>query len=485
MTALTLTAPLPPRRGFASFRSIALAAFAAFGLAACGGGGGSGGGTPPTSPVQPPPGGNPPVQAPAIQEFTADKAAYGIGEIATLTVRFTGGTGRIEPEIGPVQSGTPVRTSKLDGTREYRLVVESTTAPAVSRTLRLSVDYRDRYAAHPAQFRASGHTATLADDGRVVLIGGSRGTSTPSFSIDVYDPVQNGFRQIGELRNGRLGHRAVRLTDGRILVTGGLPALDRVTAELVNERTGATVETGAPRVQRIGHTATHLGNGRVLVVGGATAGENAPFGISNTAEIYDVATGQFRLLASRLTMRRANHGAVLLGDGRVLLVGGFTPPGTAYQVAEVFDPRTETFTAVGAVDNVARGLQATVRLPDGSVLVLGGESPTGEGLARVQRFDGTTLASAQLANLLRPRTMVEGEVSRDGRVFLFGGEAGTTPVATETAESYSAATGPVAIASLPRPRFGHTVTRLRDGRFLIVGGEDRSGNFDVTPLFYE
>jgi hypothetical protein len=70
-------------------------------------------------------------------------------------------------------------------------------------------------------------------------------------------------------------------------------------------------------------------------------------------------------------------------------------------------------------------------------------------------------------------------------VFLFGGEAGTTPVATETAESYSASTGPVAIASLPRPRFGHTVTRLRDGRFLIVGGEDRSGNFDVAPLFYE
>jgi hypothetical protein len=464
-----------------------LAVFAAIGLAACGGGGSAGGGAgaPPTGPVQPPPGGSPPVQVPAIQEFSADKADYGIGEIATLTVRFTGGTGRIEPDIGAVQSGTPVRTARLDGAREYRLVVESTTAPAASRTLRLSVDYRDQYSAHPSVYRSVGHTATLADDGRVVLIGGSRGTGTPSFAVDVYDPVQNGFRQIGELRNGRIGHRAVRLPDGRILVTGGLPALDRVTAELVDERTGASVETGAPRVQRIGHTATHLGNGRVLVAGGATAGENAPFGISDSAEIYDVATGRFRLLAAKLGTRRVNHGAVPLGDGRVLLVGGFTPSGAAYAVAEVFDPRTETFATVPTVDNLPRGLQATTLLPDGNVLVLGGESQTGEGIARVQRFDGATLASTQLANLLRPRTMVEGEVSRDGRVFLFGGEAGTTPVATETAESYSAANGAVALASLPRPRTGHTVTRLRDGRFLIVGGEDRTGTFDATPLFYE
>jgi hypothetical protein len=488
MTISTLALPQGIRRrlGLRYYRVLALVAYAAFGLAACGGGSGPAETPPPTGPGQPPPGNTPPpADPPAIVEFSANKAAYGMGERATLTVRFTGGQGRVEPDVGPVTSGTPVQTAALDQAREFTLVVESPTHPAIRRTLRLPVDYRNEYFQHPQAFRSVGHSATLADDGKVVLIGGSRGETTASAFVDVYDPGTGGFRRIGELATGREGHRATKLTDGRILVTGGLTANGQRTAELVDPRTGVATPTGAPVVQRLGHTATHLGNGRVLVVGGVTSGENAPLGLSNSAEIWDPATGQFRLLASRLTMRRANHGAVLLGNGRVLITGGLALPGVTYEAAEIFDPATETFTAVGSIDRAERGLQATALLPDGSVLTLGGETTQYVVANRVIRYDGTTLASTQLANLLRPRTFVEAEVSRDGRVFLFGGETGAPLAATETAESYTVANGPVAIASLPEPRSGHTVTRLKDGRFLIVGGENRLGQFTPAPLIYQ
>jgi N-acetylneuraminic acid mutarotase len=427
-----------------------------------------------------PPTGGP---APVIVEFSADQPAYFIGDKATLTVRFSGGTGRIDPGIGAVQSGATVQTEALDGPRELRLVVESS-AGKVSRSLRLPVQYRDRYRELGTTFTSRGHTASLAGDGSVLLIGGSRGQGTLSTSIDRFDPRSNTLLKVGDLRNGREGHQAVRLNGGRILVTGGNSGLAVTTAEVIDERTGAVSATGNPRVGRTSHTATRLGNDKVLITGGYTSGEGEVFGISRSAEIWDPATNQFRLLPATMRMARAGHSATLLPDGRVLIVGGLSVD-ASYQFAEIFDPATETFSVSAAVDNRERGLHATVQLPDGAVLVLGGETEATRPVAWVTQFGGNGGTSQILANLVQPRTLVEGAVSRDGRVFLFGGEIGPGNLTTDTAEAYSPATGGMPIASLPGPRVGHTTTRLTDGRFLIAGGEDADGRFVRSVLFYE
>jgi N-acetylneuraminic acid mutarotase len=466
-----------------SFRMMFHAGVLCLGLVGCGGAG-----SPPSDGPGPrPPGGNPPTSpppSPQITEFSADKAAYAIGEQAALMVRFSGGEGRIDPDLGPVQSGVAVRTAALDGPRELRLVVESPSG-AVTRTLRLPVDYRNDYRGTGQRFRSRGHSATVAGDGSVLLIGGTRGESTLSTSIDRYDPRNGALLKVGELSNGREGHRAVRLNDGRILVTGGLTALGLGDAELVDEGTGKVSRAGSPRVQRVSHTATRIGNDKVLVVGGYSAGEGAVLGISRSAEIWDPATNRFRLLDARMSVARAGHSATVLPDGRVLIVGGLSPD-ERYELAEVFDPATETFSVFAAVDNRERGLHATAQLPDGSVLVLGGETEQTQLLASVLQLSGGNGGTSRvLGNLLRPRTLVEGVVSRDGRVFLFGGEVGPGNATTETAEAYSASNGSAPIASLPGPRVGHTTTRLPDGRFLIAGGEDAQGALVADVLLYE
>jgi len=462
-----------------------LASMSAVGLllAGCGGGSSSPGGPGPNPPGNNPPGGNPP-PVPIIAAFSADEPSSFIGEKATLTVRFSGGAGRIDPNIGAVESAVTVHTAALDGPRELRLVVESS-AGTVSRPLRLAVQYRDRYRAPGTQFTSRGHTASLAGDGSVLLIGGSRGQGTVSTSIDRFDPRGNTLLKVGDLRNGREDHRAVRLNSGRILVTGGISGLPVTTAEVVDERTGEVSTTGNPRVQRVSHTATRFGNDKVLITGGYTSGEGAVFGISRSAEIWDPTTNQFRLLPATMQVARAGHSATLLPDGRVLIVGGLSMDAT-YQFAEVFDPATETFSVLAAVDNRERGLHATAQLPDGSVLVLGGETEATQPQAAVVQFRADGGGTSQiLANLVWPRTLVESAVSRDGRVFLFGGEIGPGNRTSDTAEAYSPATGGMPIANLPGPRVGHTTTWLTDGRFLIAGGEDADGGLAPSVLLYE
>jgi hypothetical protein len=77
------------------------------------------------------------------------------------------------------------------------------------------------------------------------------------------------------------------------------------------------------REARDGHSTTLLYDGRVLVVGG-----RAPDGrVLDSVEVWDPAEGVFRE-AARVAMPVANHTAVLLEEGLVLIVpDGLGPDG--------------------------------------------------------------------------------------------------------------------------------------------------------------
>lgn len=424
--------------------------------------------------------------APQILQFSADRTQLFVGERARLSVQYRGGAGRIEPGIGPVASGATVETPPLPDSVTFRLVVEGAQGSA-SQTLPLAITYRNRYAVVPAPFRAARHEAVLAGDGSVLLIGGSRGESTLSYGIDRYEPASGRVTRIGQMQVGRELHRATPLGDGRILVTGGgVTASDARVTELIDERSGASTRIADANVGRSGHTATRLADGRVLVAGGAAPGSGAL--MTDSVEIWDPASGQFRLLAARMHARRMSHSATLLADGRVLIAGGFSSGGS-YALAEVFDPATERFTPVGAPVGLQRGLHGAHRLADGSVLLFGGDEfdpATGATtiVAGALRFDPSSATLAPVRALATPRSAPASLRLPDDRILMFGGYASLTEKAA-SAEAYSPAGGSQALAPLPLPRAWHSVTRLTDGRVLIVGGEDADGNLVGPPLLYE
>jgi hypothetical protein len=151
-----------------------------------------------------------------------------------------------------------------------------------------------------------------------VLVAGGEGPEVFVTQPELYDPDKGAFIAAGEMTTARKYHTATRLTDGRVLLTGGLKhiadshsgtiveVIHLATAELYNPLSGTFSPTGDMSLGRFHHTATFLDGGEVLIAGGQTM-----IGTCDTAELYDPRTGKFRL-TGRLNAARLSHAAVLL-----------------------------------------------------------------------------------------------------------------------------------------------------------------------------
>jgi hypothetical protein len=305
------------------------------------------------------------------------------------------------------------------------------------------------------------HASVVLDDGRLLILGGSRGQSTTSFDVHAFEPGARRFVPAGTLQEGRLFATATRLADGRVLVVGGGGTLTGAPEwELFDPARGRSVAGGALAQTRKMHSATRLADGRVLVAGGTNR---------STAELYDPVSGRWRLLADTLVHPREGHSATLLADGTVLIAGG---QGEAPHFAERFDPRTERFTPLEGPPGEARLLHAAHRGPDGRVTILGGEVNAGQGLlpqATAWRFDPATARFEAAPALAQGRTLAGWVGLPDGSLCAFGGQ---TPAQAVSADAlvWTPGRGERALALLPSPRRWASAHALPDGAFLVLGG---------------
>jgi pimeloyl-ACP methyl ester carboxylesterase len=331
------------------------------------------------------------------------------------------------------------------------------------------------------------HTATLLQDGRVLIVGGAGfGNVINGLTADtaeLYDPATGKFTCVGgaslsghcnlSMTINRAYHTATLLEDGRVLIAGGIedvssdfvPLLD--TAELYNPSTntfscvGSAISTfpfcsSSMTDRRAFHTATHLQSGDVLLA----AGEDAPFGISNTAEFYHPPSGAFNCVGSvsatpprckpSMTNGREGHTATLLQNGDALITGGVTHDSGSFSwldTAELYDPRTRTFSCVdgtvatfpfckSAMSNQRRSHTATL-LPNGQVLVAGGENGVSY-LGTAELYTPTASTPPQRPVVIIPGIMGSNlDRSNDGIVWL---DADTAAIdfltGTDTSDSF-------------------------------------------------
>ena len=151
-----------------------------------------------------------------------------------------------------------------------------------------------------------------------MLIAGGYGYDNPLNCLataELYDPAAGTFSAAGSLQYARSAHTATLLQDGKVLIAGGYRDGNYLaTAELYDPDTGTFSLTGSLQQARSSHTATLLPNGKVLIAGGY-CGYN-----TYTAELYDPSAGTFT--ATGILDRRDRHTATLLPSGKVLIAGG-------------------------------------------------------------------------------------------------------------------------------------------------------------------
>src|SRR5581483_7095439 len=79
-----------------------------------------------------------------------------------------------------------------------------------------------------------GHTATLLSDGNVLLVGGcgcETGANLFSAEAYIYDPAKGNFGNTGSMQANRWSHTATLLNDGTVLIAGGSTFLDTITPD--------------------------------------------------------------------------------------------------------------------------------------------------------------------------------------------------------------------------------------------------------------
>lgn len=227
--------------------------------------------------------------------------------------------------------------------------------------------------------RRVAHTATLLKNGKVLIVGGD---SEDPFdgemsSAEIYDPATGLFTATGSMRYPRLGHTATMLDDGRVLIIGGNIVNDysQTACEIYDPATGKFSDAGKLHIARFDHSATLLADGKVLIAGGGRAvGAGKPIEIISAGEIYDP-TNQIFSLTGSMQVARHKHSGILLSDGRVLVMGGANGYlwGGTIASAEVYDPAKGIFTATGQMATARYKISsAVVTLANHKVLVAGG-----------------------------------------------------------------------------------------------------------------
>jgi hypothetical protein len=179
-------------------------------------------------------------------------------------------------------------------------------------------------------------TATLLNDGRVLVVGGNSDVGVLA-SAELYNPVTDRWSGTGSLAKGRSSHTATLLTTGpdagKVLVVGGSDSAgkDIASAEIYDPGSGTWSPTGSLGIARYNHTATLMQNGQVMVIGGSNASTTS----LSSVELYDPNTGTWSG-AANLQTGRVVHTATLLTvgphAGSVLVVGGDGAAGTLSSV---------------------------------------------------------------------------------------------------------------------------------------------------------
>jgi hypothetical protein len=286
------------------------------------------------------------------------------------------------------------------------------------------------------------HTATLLADGRVLLVGGTDPLSTPLASAEIFDPVTETVTPAAAMPGPRVAHTATLLADGRVFVAGGangfnladpLSSIGNILASSLVYNPSTNSWSSGPNLPdpRVGHAASRLTDGRVLLTGGLIV-QNILFigpvpSITADARYYNPGSNSFSD-APDFGGARALHAQVTLADGRVLVAGGAQLDILSLGVTTLSSTRVFSGGGWANGGNLSepRVYAVAADLGDGSAVVLGGltnvDTATGSGASsfNVDRSSSNFSVWTVADTLEQPRVIPTATAIEGGARVLIG-----------------------------------------------------------------
>ena len=205
-----------------------------------------------------------------------------------------------------------------------------------------------------------GHSSTLLEDGRVLVVGGKEKSYGSIGSAEIFDPKTASWLSAGNTLTPRGdGHTATLLNNGKVLITGGS---QNNSSELYDPSQNSWSYTGNMNQPRKWASANLLEDGRVLVAGGDNSSKTGSTKLSSS-EIYNPSQ-EIWIPTKPMNYAHSGHSTTLI-NGQLLLVGR--------DDAELFDPSSETWSPAGKPVRARNTGSTATTMSNGKVLITGGE----------------------------------------------------------------------------------------------------------------
>ncbi|HKP03198.1 MAG TPA: kelch repeat-containing protein [Chthoniobacterales bacterium] len=350
------------------------------------------------------------------------------------------------------------------------------------------------------------HTATLLPHGQVLVAGGVRevtGGYVDLGSAELYDPASESWSPTGSLVTAHVGHTATLLDNGKVLVAGGSESSGGALAELYDPSSGAWMTTGSLITGRGGHTATLLSNGDVLVAGGSNGD-----GYLASAELYVKSTPALLNISTRMNVQTGDKlligGFIITGtEPKTVIVRGMGPsvpvPGTlANPVIEVHGGSGEFLASNDNWRDAATMQQISdsglapgndlesalwgVINPGAYTVILSGKDG-GTGIGSVEVYDLDAAADSRLANISSRGVVDTGDNAMIGGLIVGGGSpTGTANVIVRALGPSVPVTGALANPTLELHDANGTSIASNDDWKTRPDGSSQQAEIEATTL---
>lgn len=288
------------------------------------------------------------------------------------------------------------------------------------------------------------------------------------------------------------GHTITALDaiSGRFLITGGWTSKGKIggppwsskptAACMIYDSTSQTFIEAAPMsTARAQHQAVLMGNGKVLVTGGSSNGFDS--GALATAEIYDPALNTWSAAAS-FSGTIPNgiwwHNSLLMGNGHVMITSGRTGTSSVNKIALQYNSGTDSWSTAGSMV-IARSHAMAIKLGTNDIIVVGGQS-TGAVLSSGEFYNsGANTWAALGTSLQNARQSGAIFLMNSGNVVIAGGSTTVdpaSPVNSKKVDLYTTAGAGVAGAlsananEMSTPRSFMGYITTPAGRPVVIGG---------------